>query len=120
MTRTFAIAAIALLATAANAFAHAQLEKAIPAVGATVTTPPTELRLKFSEGVEVRFTGVTLTDAAGTAEELGPATTDPSDKSLLIVKIKAALKPGAYTVTWHAVSVDTHKTQGQFMFTVAP
>ena len=24
------------------------------------------------------------------------------------------LGPGAYTVTWHALSVDTHKTQGSF------
>ncbi len=26
--------------------------------------------------------------------------------------------PGAYHVRWHAVSVDTHKTEGNFTFTV--
>ena len=30
------------------------------------------------------------------------------------------LPPGVYTVNWHAVSVDTHHTQGSFNFTVAP
>ena len=28
------------------------------------------------------------------------------------------LAPGSYSVTWHALSVDTHKTQGSFGFTV--
>jgi methionine-rich copper-binding protein CopC len=29
-----------------------------------------------------------------------------------------SLATGTYTVTWHALSVDTHKTQGSFSFTV--
>ncbi len=28
------------------------------------------------------------------------------------------LAPGNYTVKWHVTSVDTHKTQGSFSFTV--
>ena len=28
------------------------------------------------------------------------------------------LRPGRYSVTWHALSVDTHKTQGSFSFQV--
>ena len=40
--------------------------------------------------------------------------------SVLIVPIGTALAPGAYTVHWHAVSVDTHHTQGDFGFTVKP
>jgi copper resistance protein C len=28
--------------------------------------------------------------------------------------------PGRYSVTWHAVAVDTHHTQGSFGFTVSP
>ena len=28
--------------------------------------------------------------------------------------------PGTYSVTWHAVALDTHHTQGSFKFTVAP
>ena len=29
-----------------------------------------------------------------------------------------AIKPGAYHVHWQALSVDTHKTEGNFTFTV--
>ncbi|MDE1974119.1 MAG: copper resistance protein CopC, partial [Hyphomicrobiales bacterium] len=29
-----------------------------------------------------------------------------------------ALKPGSYRVRWRALSVDTHKTEGSFTFTV--
>ena len=116
-----AIAAAFILALAATAaFAHARLDTAVPAVGGTAPSSPSQLRLKFSEAVEPRFSGVTLTDSSGAAEPLGPSTVDPADKSVLVVKVGATLKPGVYTVTWHAVSVDTHKTLGHYTFTVAP
>ena len=50
--------AFALIAT--QAFAHAQLKKATPAVGGTVASA-SEIRLEFSEGVEPKFTKVSLT-----------------------------------------------------------
>jgi methionine-rich copper-binding protein CopC len=31
-----------------------------------------------------------------------------------------ALRPGTYRVSWHAVSIDTHRTEGAFTFTVKP
>lgn len=74
----------------------------------------------ISEGVEPRFSGIALTTDAGAAESLGKPGVDPADDTTLIAAIPQALKPGVYKVTWHAVSVDTHKTQGSFTFTVAP
>lgn len=117
MLRLAASLVFAFAATAA--LAHAQLEKATPAVGGSVASP-SEIRLKFSEGVEPRFSGVTLSAANGAAQPLGKAATDPADASVLIVKVTKALPPGVYTVNWHAVSVDTHHTQGSFDFTVKP
>jgi len=112
-------AALAFAFAAPAAFAHAQLEKATPAVGGAVTSPA-EIRLKFSEGVEPRFSGVALTAEGGAAVPLGKPSVDPADDSVLIVKVVKALPPGVYTVNWHAVSVDTHHTQGDFQFTVTP
>ena len=109
--------AFALAAT--SAFAHAQLEKATPAVGGTVASA-SEIRLEFSEGVEPRFSGVSLTAAGGASVPLGRATVEAGDAKVLIVPIAKPLSPGAYTVHWHAVSVDTHHTQGDFQFTVKP
>ncbi len=112
-------AALAFVFAATAAFAHAQLERATPAVGGTVTSPA-EIRLKFSEGVEPRFSGVALTTDGGAAVPLGKPSVDPADNSVLIVKVGKTLPPGVYTVNWHAVSVDTHHTQGDFQFTVTP
>ena len=109
---------VAIFASAASA--HALLKKAVPAVGGTVTSSPKEIRITFSEGVEPRFSGIALATQAGATQPIGKPSVDPADNSVLIAAVAEALKPGTYTVTWHAVSVDTHKTQGSFSFTVAP
>ncbi len=100
------------------ALAHAQLEQAVPAVGSTVATAPAELRLDFSEALEPRFCKVEVTDAAGAPFNAGKLRTDPANAEHLLVPI-GKLPGGIYAVTWHAVSVDTHRTQGLYHFTVA-
>jgi copper resistance protein C len=120
MTRMFVKFAAALTFACASsaAFAHAQLERATPAVGGTVAAP-SEIRLEFSEGVEPKFSKISVTGSAG-AVSLGAAKTEPSNQAVLIVPISKPLPAGAYKVHWQAVSVDTHHTQGTFEFTVKP
>jgi methionine-rich copper-binding protein CopC len=101
------------------AIAHAQLQKADPPVGSTVPAAPHQLTLHFSEGVEPRFSTVAVTDASGAAVDAHDVHTAPGDQQALIVGLRS-LPPGIYTVVWHATSVDTHKTEGRFTFTVAP
>lgn len=123
MSRSLSLAIVASLALAmgsSTALAHALLKKATPAVGGTVSASPSEIRINFSEGVEPRFSGIALASEAGASVPLGKSSVDPADKSTLITPVPQALKPGVYTVTWHAVAVDTHKTQGSFQFTVRP
>jgi methionine-rich copper-binding protein CopC len=112
-----AVVAFALVATTAHA--HARLFKATPGVGATVASA-TEIRLKFSEGVEPRFSKIALTAADGAAIALGVANTESGDASVFAAPIATPLPPGVYTVRWSAVSTDTHHTQGDFSFTVKP
>jgi hypothetical protein len=109
------IACLSLLFAIATANAHARLVNATPAPNATVA-PPSEIRLEFSEGVEPRFSGLTLT--AASAVELGAASVEAGHPDVLIVPIAKPITPGVYTVHWHAVSADTHRTQGTFKFTV--
>ena len=119
--RTFSLkisASLAFALIASQAFAHAQLEKASPPVGGTVS-PPSEIRLTFSEGVELKFTKVSLTGPGG-AVPLGAAKTESGNQAVLIVPITKGLAAGVYKVRWQAVSVDTHHTQGTFEFTVKP
>lgn len=113
-----AAASLALILTA-PAFAHAKLEKAAPPVGGAVS-PPSEIRLTFSESVEPRFSKVALTGPGGAAVPLGSLKTAPGDQAALIAPIAKPLAAGVYTVHWQAVSVDTHRTQGTFQFTVKP
>lgn len=113
--RTLLIAAAATLA-AGGALAHAQLESASPPVGGAVA-PPREIRLTFSEAVEPAFSKVALSGPRG-ALPLGKRAVAAGNARTLIVEIPKPLAPGAYTVTWRAVSVDTHTTQGEYAFTV--
>lgn len=112
------VASLAFSLLATSAYAHAQLKKATPAVGGSVSASPNEIRLKFSEGVEPHFSSIALAASDGAAQPTGAPTVDPADKSVLVAPVSTPLKPGVYTVTWRAVSVDTHKTQGSFKFTV--
>ena len=101
------------------AHAHAQLHQASPAVGATVRVAPAQVELTFTEGVEPRFSSVVVTGP-------GDAQVDKQDLHLVAGDAKhvaislGPLSPGSYRVVWHATSVDTHKTEGSFTFTVAP
>ncbi|RBP09724.1 hypothetical protein DFR50_12169 [Roseiarcus fermentans] len=107
---------LAFAFAASPAFAHAQLERSSPPVGGTVSSP-SQIRLEFSEGVEPKFSGVTLSGPGGSAP-LGAAAVEAGHQNVLIVPVAKPLAPGDYTVKWRAVSVDTHHTQGTFAFTV--
>jgi copper resistance protein C len=123
MSRSLAraiIASLALAVPATAAFAHAQLRKAAaPAIRSTAASP-TEIRLKFSEDLEPGFAEIALMTQRSVAEPFKPASVDPTDNSVLIVRTRQALALGIYKVTWHAVSADTHRTDGSFAFIVAP
>jgi methionine-rich copper-binding protein CopC len=109
----------ALLFVPSLASAHAHLQEAIPAAGRTVPAAPAELRLDFSEGIEPSFTRVAVTGPSGVPVAVGALHVDPADNKHLLVPVPT-LPAGRYTVSWHAVAVDTHKTYGTYSFTVAP
>jgi methionine-rich copper-binding protein CopC len=121
MNRLTAAMIVALIAgmPAGAAFAHAFLDHAVPAVGSTVSAAPAEIRLFFSEAVEPLFSGVELTTADGAAIATDAAAVDPHDPRQLVLKVPP-LAPGRYRVRWHVVSVDTHRTEGDFTFEIRP
>ncbi len=99
-----------------HAWAHAHLLSEIPAANTKTTPAPTELRLKFSEGIELKFSKVILKGSGKTVVKTGPATLDPKDDTLLIVPLTSSLADGTYTVDWQALSTDGHKTKGTYSF----
>jgi methionine-rich copper-binding protein CopC len=100
---------------ASPALAHAFLEKASPAAGENLHAPA-RIALHFSERLEPSFSAVTVTDESGADVGAGPSVADGDDMTLTL----KLLKPGRYRVTWHAVSVDTHRTEGKYNFLVVP
>jgi methionine-rich copper-binding protein CopC len=116
--KILSLLASCLVLLAGQAHAHARLLSAAPAAGGETQGSPAELRLTFSEGVIAKLSGAMVKDAAGKSVDAGPASSAPGDRRKLIVPITAALHPGVYTVNWHAVSPDTHRTMGQYSFTV--
>jgi methionine-rich copper-binding protein CopC len=111
------IALASLFMAPAVVLAHAFLDHADPAVGSTVPASPSVLHLWFTQELEPAFSWATVTDRSGATVNDGSATIDPSSKSELDVKLKQ-LPAGTYTVKWHALSVDTHTTEGDFKFNV--
>jgi copper resistance protein C len=114
------LALCVLLAHAPRAGAHAFLEQANPPVGGTASTPPKEIRLRFSEAIEPAFSHIKLATKAGDAVEIGPVSLDPNDSTQLVAAVSSALAPGVYKVSWRVVSVDTHSTAGDYTFEVKP
>ena len=106
------------LAGLSPAFAHAFLVKANPAVGSTVKTAPKALILTFTEALEVPFCSVAVTDEMGMDDAAGKPQSVPGHPDQLLVPLNISM-PGKINVSWHALSVDTHKTEGHFSFTVS-
>jgi methionine-rich copper-binding protein CopC len=104
-----------LLALAAGrADAHALLDHAEPRVGNAVASPPREVTLWFTQKLEPAFSGITVTNAAGERVDTGKARVSGEQMSV-------SLRPGGsgtYHVKWHVLSVDTHRTEGNFTFQV--
>lgn len=98
------------------AAAHAFLSTATPPVGGTVDAPKT-ITLAFTEPVELTLSGFDITDPNGHAVTLGKIDVVSGDHKTLGATAPR-LPPGAYRVRWHVVSVDTHRTEGEFGFTV--
>jgi hypothetical protein len=98
------------------AFAHAHLQSALPAVDGVVEKAPTAITINFTEALEPRFCSIEVTDAQGQRVDDGTAHTD-GDPKRLSIGLKT-LPSGIYTVQWHATSVDTHRTEGNYHFTV--
>jgi methionine-rich copper-binding protein CopC len=116
---TIVLAATSLLSSIASVHAHALLKAATPAVGSTVKAAPRDVAIVFSEAVEPKFSSIEVHDATGARVDNNDVHTVPGHGERLIVSLQA-IPPGTYKVIWHVTSVDTHKTQGNFMFTVAP
>lgn len=110
---------LAVLVFAPMAEAHALLDHAVPAVGGTVHAAPAEIQLWFTQDLEAAFSTVRVLDPNGKQVDKVDARVDRNNATLLRVSLWP-LAPGIYRVVWRVLSVDTHVTEGDYRFEVAP
>jgi|SRR6185312_3119112 len=110
-----AVAVLAAPLSATNALAHAHLLKSTPVDGA-VTASPQMIMLAFSEKVVDKLSGFDVTKADGTRVDTAVMTADGG--KILHAMPSKPLTPGAYKISWHAVTDDGHRTEGTIAFTV--
>jgi hypothetical protein len=103
---------VALAPVAARA--HAFLDHASPLVGSTVPTAPHEVVLTFTQNLEAAFSTAQVTDSSGARVDQGKAQVSGNTMTVALKSIGS----GSYKVHWHALSVDTHSTEGTFTFHV--
>lgn len=112
-----ALVGLSILAAATQASAHAHLTGSDPAANATVAAPR-QLTLHFSERLNPRFSGLTLTMSKMSNMAVAAKVAVAKDGKTLVATPNEALAAGAYKVSWHTVSADTHRMQGVYSFTV--
>jgi copper transport protein len=101
------------------AWAHAVLLRTVPVASRTVNTPPTQVRLSYSEPVEPRFAIVSVTDAEGKRVTAGSPQRAPGAAQTLVTPLRR-LPQGWYLVFWRVISADGHPVRGAFTFAVGP
>ncbi|WP_213803586.1 copper resistance protein CopC [Granulicella sp. dw_53] len=110
-----AIVVFALFLAVPSAFAHTHPEAMMPAADSTVTSPSVVM-MHFSGAIEPKFSHLTVTDATGHVVNKDSSAVGGDAKSMTLAM--PTLHPGVYIVNWVAVSVDSHRSQGEYKFTV--
>ena len=96
---------------------HAFPDHSNPKVGATVSGNVVSVSIWFDSDIEPLFSSIVVKNSAGKQVDKGDSHVDPSNDSLLMVSVPP-LPPGTYHVYWNVVARDTHRTEGDFTFTV--
>jgi copper transport protein len=107
-------AAVAALVTASGASAHAVLVSTTPGNDSVLEQSPARVSLRFNEPVETAFGSVRVYDSNASRVDSGDISR-PDERSVAVA-IDRRLPRGTYTVTWRAISADSHPVSGAFVF----
>ena len=109
-----ALSWLLLIVSVPVAHSHAALSHASPSAGSALSAAPQEVTLTFTDTLEAAFSNLTVTAANGieVSQDKGRV-----NGNVMRVSLKS-LAAGSYKVNWRAVSTDTHKTEGNFTFSI--
>jgi methionine-rich copper-binding protein CopC len=117
MKRVLELLLLILFSAVSPLEAHALLKHASPGVGSKLAQSPNEIRIQFTEAVELAFSKIQVFAESGREVDKGDVHRDRSDHASLKVSLPP-LGRGTYKVVWRVVSVDTHVTNGSYTFRV--
>lgn len=103
--------------TPSQAWAHAFPDHADPRVGSSIKSSPSAIRIWFDSYLESAFSTIEVYDKNEKRVDKQDGHVNGSDPTLLELGLPE-LSPGKYRVVWAVVSVDGHRTEGDFPFTV--
>ena len=110
-----AVAAAALILPG-SALAHVVLISSEPITQSRVDTPPTEIRLRFSQAVTITSNAVEVLAPDGTVLS-GTARTE-DDGYVVVAPVSRLVDGKGYTVRWRVIGEDGHSPAGVFTFGV--
>ena len=109
-------AALVLAVVVGTASAHSILQRSIPSANASLSTPPRQVVLVFSEPVVAGLSTATVVDRQGAV--VSQAVAVAGDGRALAISV-GPLATGVYTVRWRVLSAtDGHTTSGFLLFGV--
>ncbi|MFF1291693.1 MULTISPECIES: copper resistance protein CopC [unclassified Streptomyces] len=107
-----------LLGGAGTASAHATLTKAEPADLSVLKTAPKQITLTFSETVSLSDGSLRVLSPKNLRVDRGAVTHAEGKADTARVMLRDKLPEGTYTVSWRAVSSDSHPISGAFTFSI--
>ncbi|MCW8308038.1 copper resistance protein CopC [Acidiphilium sp. PA] len=116
---TSALGLVALLALPLSALAHAYPANENPPSGAVLKQLPAALSIAFTETINRHFSGIVVKGPNGRQVSFGAAMLAPGNAKTLIVHLRKSHRTGRYTVLWHALASDGHRTHGSYGFELA-
>lgn len=105
-----------LFAGPTAAFAHAELERAVPEANTKYEQSPKEIELAFNEAIEAKVGSLEVLDDKSNRVTQADPKTSADHKSLTLALPK--LGEGVYTVSYAIVSADGHPISGSYVFVV--
>ncbi|PWB77001.1 MAG: copper resistance protein [Candidatus Methylomirabilota bacterium] len=107
---------LVLLLGVRPAWGHSFPDHAEPRVGWTVDKP-VKVTIWFDVPIEPVFSTIKVVNTSGQQVDKQDGRVDPADHTVLEVSLPP-LPPGKYRVFWNVISIDTHRTEGDYPFTV--
>jgi methionine-rich copper-binding protein CopC len=96
---------------------HAFLVHAEPGAGSVVRASPSHIRIWFDSPLEPAACVIHVQNATGERVDGNDSRVDNKDPKLLEVSLPL-LPSGKYRVIWHVMSLDGHKVEGDYTFSV--